>query len=239
VFGFYIANLINETRKKQTSVVESLREEGGSIEAMYCIIKNSLPKSETEKVQMAIDNYLMASMDYSIADYSYSSVEFDEMFSYILNVRPENKKQESALDKAIGILTDISKNRSRIETLVKERVSLFEWVTACSLLALVLFFVFSVNNGELISIIITSLIAATLTMLPIIVRSLDSLRWKEDKWFWEPIEELFIGLDLVPYYDRGLVDEGRLIPKEGQPIRLAEYPHPYPDMSDKVVTLYQ
>ncbi len=237
VFGFYISNLISQGRKKHSNVVEALREEGGDIKAIYYNIGGTFPKHATDKVRDTIDRYLIASMDYKIGDYSYSGVEFRELFEYMLSIEPENKKQEAALGQAIGILSGITKDRNRIETLVKERVSHFEWLTACSLLALVLFFVFNLNNGQWLSIIITSLIATTLTMLLVIIQSLDSLRWKEDKWFWEPLTEMFLSLDLVPYYPRILLDEGRVQWPADQPVRLADYPNPYPDMNDKVVTL--
>jgi len=239
VFGFYINSLITQSRSRHAKVVEALREEGGYIKAIYYITSGVFSREVIDAEREIIDEYLMAGMDYRVIDYAKSSPHFRNLFDHLMKVRSETKQQEVAWGHLVRILGEISKSRNRIEALVKERVSSFEWMTLTILLTLVIYFVYSLNTRSLASITITSFIATSLTMLIIILHGLDSLRWKEDKWFWTPIEELFLGLDLLPYYPKILVDTERLKLKKGQPVRLADYPNEYPDMAGKVVTIHK
>lgn len=239
VFGFYISNLITQSRNRHAKVVEGLREEGGYIKAMYYITNGVFPAHVVGAEKNMIDEYLIAGMDFKVVDYAQSSVNFRNLFDHIMKIQADTKPQEAAWGHLVRIAGEVSKNRNRIEALVKERVSSFEWMTTAILLSLVIYFVYSLNNGSVISIIVTSFIATALTMLIIILHGLDSLRWKEDKWFWLPLEELFLGLDLMPYYPKILVDTKRLNLKKGQAVRLAEYPNPYPDMTGKEVRIHK
>ena len=237
VFGFYINNLISHARAGHSKVVESLREEGGYMKAIYLVLISSFSEEQVARVRGNMDDYLTAGMDYKIYDYSKSYPEFKKLYTELMNLSPESKQQDGGWNQIIRIISEVSKNRTRIETSVKERVSTFEWLTISVLLVVVLYFIFSLSTGTWTSIILTASIATTLTMLLIILYSLDSLRWKEDKWFWEPIEELFKSLDLLPYYSDLLIKSGRVKVKSGKNIRVASYPHPYPDMSEKKVRI--
>lgn len=239
VFGFYINSLINQSRNRHAKVVEALREEGGYIKAIYYITTGVYPTKIIDEERHVIDAYLVAGMDYKVIDYAKSAPHFRELFNYIMKIEAKTKEQEVAYGHLVRIVGEISRSRNRIEALVKERVSSFEWMTVAILLSLVIYFVFSLNSGSALSIIITSFIATALMMLIIILHGLDSMRWKEDMWFWEPLEELFLSLDLLPYYPKILADTNRLELKKGNPVRLAEYPHEYPDMQGKIVTIHK
>lgn len=238
VFGFYINSLITQSRSRHAKIVESLREEGGYIKALYYMTDGVFPEQIVRKEKEFIDEYLMAGMDYRTIDISKTSPEFRRLFNHIMSIQAETKQQDVTWGHLVRIIGEISKSKSRIEALVKERVSAFEWMTLGILLSLVVYFVFSLNTGSLISILITSFISTALVMLIIVLHGLDTLSWKEEKWFWVPLEELFLGLDLLPYYPKILVDTKRLRLSKGQKVRLADYPNPYPDISDKIVTVY-
>lgn len=239
VFGFYINSLITQSRNRHAKVVEALREEGGYIKAIYYITSGVFPAKVIDEERKIIDKYLVAGMDYKVIDYAKSAPHFRELFNHIMKIEAQTKQQEVAYGHLVRIVGEISKSRNRIEALVKERVSSFEWMTVAILLSLVIYFVFSLNTGTMLSIAITSFIATALTMLIIILQGLDSLRWKEDMWFWAPLEELFLSLDLLPYYPKILVDTHRLKLKKGNPVRLASYPNEYPNMQGKVVTIHK
>ena len=237
VFGFYVNNLITQARNRHSKVVESLREEGGYIKAIYLILKSSFENNKVTETRDAIDIYLIAGMDYKVYDYVMSAPQFAELYNKVMNLKPENKQQDGGWGQIIRVIAEISKGRTRIETLVKERVSTFEWLTTYTLLTLVIYFIYTLNSGTLLSIMITASISTSLTMLLIVLYSLDSLRWKEDKWFWDPLKELFTSVNLIPYYPKILVDTGRVKLVRDQPVRLAEYPYPFPDMKDKRIIL--
>jgi hypothetical protein len=239
VFGFYINSLITQSRSRHAKIVEALREEGGYVKAIYYMTNGVFPSETVAAERKIIDEYLMAGMDYKVVDYAESLPQFRKLFDHLMHINAVTKPQEVAWGHLVRIAGEISKSRNRIEALVKERVSVFEWMTTAILLLLVLYFVYTLNTGSIVSILITAFIATALTMLIIILHGLDSLKWKEDKWFWTPLEELFLGLDLIPYYPKILVDTKRLQLKKGQRVRLASYPNPYPNMDGKEVAIHK
>jgi uncharacterized membrane protein HdeD (DUF308 family) len=233
VFGFYVSDLLSNARSSHIRVVESLREEGGSIRAIYFSVKSCFDSNTVNAVRKKIDQYLMAGMDYRVYDYAKSSEQFVDLYSYIMQIDPKTPQQINAHGQITDIIGRMSENRGKVETMVKERVSPFEWLTISTMLTLVLYFVYNLNSGTILSVILTSTIATSLTMLLVVLYGLDSFRWKEDKWFWSPLEELFESMDLIPYYPEVLVTAGRIKLEPGKPVRLATYPNPYPDITNK------
>jgi hypothetical protein len=72
---------------------------------------------------------------------------------------------------------------------------------------------------------------------------LDNLAWQEQNWIWKPLTNLFIELDLFPYFPIDVLNSGRLSLKEikkwdkVKKIRVAHYPLSYPDMTGKKVEI--
>jgi hypothetical protein len=88
------------------------------------------------------------------------------------------------------------------------------------------------------SILIVSLLSAVLVLLLLVLSELDSLRWQEKNWIWQPLSELFTELGLIPYFPEALFKEERLKIKHFEhlkKVRIASYPNPYPDMKGKTV----
>jgi len=78
-------------------------------------------------------------------------------------------------------------------------------------------------------------LAGTLVTLMILLRKLDRLRWHERVTIWEPTSRLFRSMGRDPYVPREIIETGRYRPS-GR-IRIVEYPDPYPNRVNKVVTV--
>ena len=85
--------------------------------------------------------------------------------------------------------------------------------------------------------VISVLVSTASVMLLLVIRELDSLRWKEHGWIWEPLEDLFSDLDLLPYYPAEVISEGRAVPKKEAKVRIAYYPKQYPDFTGKKIII--
>ena len=67
------------------------------------------------------------------------------------------------------------------------------------------------------------------------LRQLDRLVWHEAASIWGPTTRLFRSIGRDPYIPRLVIDTGRYVPT-GR-VRVVDYPDPYPDRSQKVVTV--
>lgn len=81
--------------------------------------------------------------------------------------------------------------------------------------------------------ILTILLSTSSFIFILILRDLDGLFWKEQDWIWEPLNQLFSELDLIPYYPVDVIKQKRAKLEKGLKIRVAYYPNPYPDQSGK------
>lgn len=103
------------------------------------------------------------------------------------------------------------------------------------MLGVILFTLFYINNNTLPSIIITVLLSTSAVIILLILRDIDALMWKEDKWIWVPLEQAFKEMDLLPYFPDSVLFPGRVKLKKGEKVRVAYYPREYPDRSGKKV----
>jgi len=142
-----------------------------------------------------------------------------------------------AFDNIMDTINEADKNRKSIEYLVRDTMLRFEWFILLSLYAVIIVCVFEINDNSITSIGITILVSTVNIALIIIIRSLDELMWKEEKWTWEPLIQVYEEIDLTPYVPEPCVREGRIVLKKGKKYRVAEYPHHYPNMSGKKVNI--
>lgn len=156
------------------------------------------------------------------------------LFAQVRSLEPDSPAQEIAYDHLLGVCTQAAERRKQLEALVRQRVTTVEWVTLLSLFAALWGLMFSANGGPVVSSILGGVLVASLAGVMVVLRHLDEFRWQEGDAIWTPLHTLFLTLGLVPYYPKFALTTGRIDPPSGR-LRLAEYPFPYPDMTNKVV----
>lgn len=138
----------------------------------------------------------------------------------------------------LALIVQTNANRTQVETSTRHSLSKAEWICIFSLFALLTFALLTFtmpyfDGGTLLGAVMVSLLTATLTVFVAILRNVDHLRRQEESWIWEPLDRLFRNLGLLPYYPLNVLEEKRALPTGT--VRAADYPHPYPDVSDKQV----
>jgi len=234
LFGIFGAFVMQNRHKRLDELRSTMRKDDANYVALYKLSSVFGEKIQA-KLQKLIDDYFMATIDYSLNDYHKSAPAFLKLYDFILSLKPKTAEQKEAYDKLLGILNSANESRKYTEFLVKNTMFGFKWLTLVGLLAVILFSVFYINNGSIPSIIITVLLATASVMLLLLIRDLDSLYWKEQKWMWDPLQQVFTEMDLLPYYADDIIKTGRVKLEKGAKVRIAHYPHPYPDISGKTV----
>jgi hypothetical protein len=192
--------------------------------------------SERQKeLQSLLDKLLTGSIDYYLTDYAKTAGEFKAMSEFVMQLEPETKAQQEAYSVLVGLIGKNQQNRTRITALVKQRLFFYEWLVLIALNCVVIFCIFYLNTHSIASIIISTFLATSTVILLFILKDLTNLIWREQVWIWDCLRQTFIDMDLIPYYPAAVIRKGRARPLKGDRIRSVNYPHPYPNFTDKKV----
>jgi hypothetical protein len=234
VFGIITAFFISINMSRLQDLSTMLNSENANLIMVYKLSK-LFTENEQKKVERLLDEYLVSQIDYYLQDYQLTRPYFDKLSSYLLSLKPHTKRQEEVYNKYVDILANSETNRMKIISLTKQGTAKYEWMLIILLATITLFSLFYLNNGSLMSIIFTILLATAIVSIILILRDLSSLRWREQKWIWNNLDETFKTIGLTPYYPVAVIKEKRAKIKHGQKVRLASYPTPYPDMTGKQI----
>lgn len=234
LFGIFIAFSIANSHTKLRQVNEILKDDEANLLSIYQL-SYVFGKQNQLEVKKLIDNYLIDQVDYYLEDFKYSNASFLVIYEYIVDFNPKNSQQTVAYTSLLNILVKSSSNRKMVETFVLDKMLVYEWLSIFSLLGLILFFIFYFNSGGILSGTLSAILSTTAVTLVLVLKDLNYLSWKENKWVWEPLHNLFKSLDLLPYYPKKVIDNKIAILNQDEKIRIAQYPDKYPDMTNKVI----
>lgn len=236
LFGIFGA-FIMQDRFARLNELRSILRADDSMHISVYKMSSVFGRDVQKKVQNLIDNYIVKTIDYRLEDYHMAEKEFLALYDYIVGLKPKNPRQTEVYASMLECVNKSNENRNSIGYRVRNRLEKYEWFSLVGLLTSIVFIVFYINDGSLSFIIISVLVSTASVMLLLLIRELDNLRWKEQKWIWEPLEDVFSDLDLLPYYPSEVLFERRVKPKKGAKIRIAYYPKPYPDFTKKEVII--
>ena len=238
LFGILGAFIMQNRHNRLTGLRKYLRSNDGVYYTMYKL-SSVFGKQVQKTMQKKIDAYFVMQIDYDLQDIYKVDKEFEEIYDYVLNLRPKGDRQLNAYGELIDMTTSASINRKMIEYLVRNRMLKFKWVVLIGLLAVILISIFTINDGSALMVIVTVLLATSVTIFLLMMHELDSLRWKEQGWIWDPLEQFFIELGVLPYYTQDLAVLRRLKFSKGVKRRIAYFPNPYPNFKGKKVKIKQ
>jgi hypothetical protein len=236
LFGIFVSFTISNKYSRLTNISSLLKIDEANLLAIYKY-SHEFGTEVTNKVRELIDNNLVTQLDYYLVDYRKSNSSYYKLFDYILTLEPTTPGQEVAYAQINSLLTLTSSNRKQVETLVLQRTSTLEWVSLGSLLCLIYMCILGINTGSPFSVIASSVMVTVAVLLLFVLRDLDTLSWQQDKWIWQPMHNLFLDLDLLPYYPSPTLSSHEAKPPIGDKVRVAHYKADYPNVSEKDIEL--
>lgn len=228
LFGIFVAFSISDRQNRLKEIRTILRGDDGALVNIY-ELSQVFSKDSSNKIKKLIDNWLTSTIDYELEDFQKSESKFLKLFEYIRDLKPKTKKQKVIYGELLDILQDTNKSNQKMNYLVNDKISTFEWGTILVLGLIILFCLFFINMNTWPSIIIIVLLSVALITILLVLRDLDTLFWKEQKWIWDPLAELFKELDLLPYYAEELVELKRVKIKKGEKYRIGLFKGEYPN----------
>ncbi|HSX18108.1 MAG TPA: hypothetical protein VLE51_02015 [Candidatus Saccharimonadales bacterium] len=236
IFGIFIGFSISNSRGRLNRVNQLLKTENANNLLVYRL-SSVFGDEIQDKIRKLMDAYLIDQIDYRLDDFDRSGDTFHKLYEYIINLEVKNDKQKMVLDSMIKTLNISSSNRVQIETITTQRISIFEWISVWSLTFVVVFNLYLITRHDAFQSILITILASALILLVLVLRDLNNLKWQKGIWTWKPLHNLFVNMDLLPYYPRIIVEIGEAKIPSGEKVRLADYPNPYPDMTDKVINV--
>ena len=236
LFGIFGAFIMQDRYARLNNLRSTLRTDDSLYINIYKL-SGVFGKNVRRRTQKLIDNYITKTIDLKLIDYNKASKEFLALYDYIINIKPRNSKQTEVYGELLDCIDSANSGRESIGYLIRNNIQKFEWFSLIGLLGTIIFAVFYMNDNSIPFIIISILVSTTSVILLLVIRELDNLRWKEKTWIWEPLEDLFSDLDLLPYFPEEVITSVRANIKKGRKVRIITYPRPYPDFTGKKVII--
>ena len=234
LFGILMAFTIVRTRER-LAVVQNLLSHGNASLLSIHQLMEVLPEDVRLTIRDLIDRQLTDQIDYRLVDNYRSAPTHLALTNAVIALEPQTRQEEVVYKEAVEICIDMGANRALIEAASGQALSPMEWTGMLLLLLLLMALIAVLPGGTIWGALVAGVMAATLVTLVILLRKLDRLRWHERTSIWEPTARLFRSMGRDPYVPREVIDNGRYRPT-GR-VRVADYPHSYPDRTGKTVTL--
>ncbi len=238
IFGIFIGFTIINNLDKLNKVNELLKTHDANFLLLYKLVQQ-YDKTIVDKFRELIDKHMMDELDYRLADFQYSAPSFYKLYDFLADLEPKTEKQSIIYHKIMDTLGETAEARQQVEVITKKKISQYEWFSIFALFTFVCVLILRINEGTVFTALLSSALVTPLLVLILVLQTFNNLRWQEATQIWEPLHHLFLSLDLLPYYPDVVIKSGRFTPPGPGKIRVANYPHPYPDMTGREITIVE
>ena len=239
MFAIFLAFTISNRRHRIISLRKNLREIDASLTSLYFYSKNLNPDI-SRKILELIDIFLIATIEYKLKDYYKSEPQFIELYEYVNSLKTKNTDEFNTKVSMLSQLEMISRSNKVIQFTILDQMQPYEWLSIILLSFATIFCLIYINDRSIASLILIPILETVITIIFITIYDLDSLRWQEQNWIWQPLSILFTTLKLLPYFPNDVISKKRVSNKLLTSIpsyRVAHYKSFCPDNSDKIIEI--
>lgn len=237
LFGIFISFSISNSQTKMNSINELLKIDEADFLLIYKLTRK-IDEDITNEYRKLLDKHYIDQVDYRLYDYRHSSGSFYEIYDFFLDQKTKKPEVSNTLSDITSLLNEIAKSRKQVETYVQQSISKYEWFSLLGLLGLLCFFILDFNTGSFVSALLSATLATTAFVLTLFLRDLNRLIWQKNRWTWEPLYEFFQDVDLMPYFPKPAISNKEIVLAHEGKVRVANFPHAYPDLSGKTIEIW-
>lgn len=242
VFSIILGFTITNRKNRLESVRTSLKEGDAALLDIFHFSKVFGNKIH-EEIKDLLDEYMMSTLDYRLIDFEMSVPKLQNLLDYIIELTPRSKKEDFAKNNMTYELRNLMKYHKDVNHWANETMDPLKQAGLFILGSVIVFIMIILDDNSGFSTFITPLITTALVLILIVVRDLNSLRWKEKHWIWYPLIELYKEMNLVPYIPEPVLRTKRIKRKDLKHLksyRIAYYKSKYPCASeDKVIKIFK
>lgn len=233
LFAIFTGFSISERLSRIDKIRQNDSIERSSLETIDHFMKSMDPENH-KKINRLIDEYLMATLDYYIWDYSKTYPYYERISTELYSI-----KNKAVSDFRTDILEKILEAREQTVTLINDGLSKMEWVIYSVLGLGVLIPFMIVNTGSISSIILIMFIALSIVLLLSFLHRLDSLEWKKEVRIFEPYQKTFEAIGSLRYFPQSLMGNKKVKEMAGNNYRVGYFPNPYPNFEGKNIKVHK
>ncbi|NQV12603.1 hypothetical protein HQ524_04535 [Candidatus Uhrbacteria bacterium] len=236
-FAIFLAFSVSIQSNRLNNIRKLLRASDAHLLTLYLLSKQ-LGVATQSRCRKMIDELLVTQIDYKLHDIEYTTHKVVELQQFVFSIKPKNERQSTLFSSMISSANDIMEGHKDLIHSVNNKVLPIEWGVLTVLSLVIWFCLYSLNDGTTFALVVIPLLSTAFLLLLLILREMNSLRWQEKHWDWDPLISLFKELALKPYFPAPVFTEKRLTKKDIKeigPYRVATYPKPYPDFTGKKV----
>jgi len=232
LFAIFIAFSISERLSRIDKIRENDSIERSSLEMLNSFIESNSLENHKE-VNGLIDEYLMATLDYSIEDYYKTKPYYEKISRALYSIRNDRVN-----DFSVDILSKIHEAREQTVTLTSDYMSKFEWLIYYVLGAGVLVPFLVMNNGSFLNVAFVMLIILSVILLLSFLHELNNLGWKKEVRIFAPYQKTFEAIGNMRYFPESLMGNKKVKKIAGDKYRVGHFPNPYPNFEGKDIKVH-
>lgn len=184
LYGFYITPILGAQKSRIEELHKIARAEANAIFAMVLSIKN-LPDELKDQLKALFNDYLSKT---SHGKAKAGEKAYEELITFCVDYKGAHKAE---MDKLLEKLVANQQNRTNYSMQLGNKVFSNEWMITAVLFTITLSFILLIDaGGELVTHIVTALLATSLSMLILILIKLSTLTHKKARHIWDPFKTL-------------------------------------------------
>lgn len=207
--GFFFSSAMANLNRLKTLVAE----ETGALITLYYAALQEFPE-RTEDVKVAIDRYVIKRFDYEIHNYGPATIkEFFGIFEAFKDVKT-NPYDSVALNVLSNTFYYIPQARREITIVGAPVITKISKILLYVLSGIIIISLFLLRNGQVESLIATSMLCSSAILALFILSDVDGNRFGEEEYSIKTYEFVFKAIGLLPYYPTSYIAQGRYKPPE-------------------------
>lgn len=190
IVGFFISDLYSRFQAIKNNAAIDASGLATYFQFAHVLVKGKRNKAWLAKQRDIIHRYVLKFMPLPWSEYAKTEPEFAELMGGIQDIKYTTDKENETYSNMLAVLSQISDAREKLVMSGEDHLSRGEWVVISLLGSLLLFSLFYVKTLELVSVVFTALLSASILILFLVIRDLDNLKFGESVVSIEPYERV-------------------------------------------------
>lgn len=228
--GFFLAATLTNYSRLQSLVAS----ETGDLISLYDLCRHLNPSIKKE-IGDAIDNYLISSYDFEMAEYIDKTWgEFGKILEVIEKIPRSDSQIFTYL---MQIKSDLLKVRQEFSLVSRKLIGVTNWIILIILTILNILVVYSIRGPSVISNVIAVIFSISFLLILFLLNEVDSNRFAEEKMAFYIYQRVFKEMGKMPYYPEYSIKKWRVnLPDE--PYRVGIYKNPGRSFDKKIKIIH-
>ena len=205
LFGIIVGFFISDLYSRFQVIKENAATDSSGLATYYSFAKIFAAKRNKKwlaKQRELINNYIRKFMPLTWGRYDETEPEFTAIVDSLKEVEYKTDKENETYSNILATVSGISDAREKLVINGKDHLTSGEWGIILSLAALLLFSLFYTKTMDIVSIVFTGFLSASIIMLLFVIRDLDNLRFGESSVSVEPYERVLDAIGKPRYYPK-------------------------------------